>query len=64
MIRWTKEGDTLKNGLNVYRLNDPGSIGFKFRWNDDLWMVRYSKKAKRMFIKHVKTGEAPKWATL
>lgn len=48
MLHLTREGETPKNGLNFYRLSDPGSAGFKLRLGRFMFMLRWSKLRKRL----------------
>lgn len=50
MIYFVKEGDRIRNGINLYRLSDPGSIGGWLRINRWGFTVRWSKKAKKLFV--------------
>lgn len=50
MIRFIREGDDLKNGLNVYHPSlYKTSIGFKLRWNNTCWMFRWNKSTNKFY---------------
>ena len=50
MIRFITEGDTPKNGLNIY---SPAiwktSIGFKWRWDSFLWQARFNPTGRKFY---------------
>jgi hypothetical protein len=64
MFCWTEEGARLKTGFNVYRLNDPNSSGFKFKFWRFCYMWRYSWKTKTIHKHWVYVNEMklPGWA--
>lgn len=64
MFHWTKEGATLKNGFNVYRIDDPDSTGFKFKLWRFCYVWRYSwntHSVHKSFI-YVNPMKLPNWA--
>jgi hypothetical protein len=50
MIYFRHEGDKLDNGINFYPLSSMSSIGLRLKWNKKIYLVRYSKFAKKWFI--------------
>jgi hypothetical protein len=50
MIYFRQEGEKLDNGINFYPLSSASSFGFRVRWNDEIYLVRYSKFVKKWFI--------------
>lgn len=50
-FQWRSEGDPVREGFNVYPLDDKGSIGFLFRRGDMIFKFRYSKIMRRFYIK-------------
>lgn len=63
MIQFIEEGSIIANGLNIYRLRDESSFGFKFRYGpyipgtklkQKLFSVRYSKRSKKWFVQKYK----------
>ena len=61
MIYFRKEGERIRNGINFWWPNDPGSIGFILMlWNYKL-NIRWSKKCKHWFISFAKRGEDGYW---
>lgn len=47
MIRFIKENTKLRNGLNIYPWSDrKNSIGFKLRFGNRCWQVRYNPTLK------------------
>jgi hypothetical protein len=50
MIYFRHEGEKLDNGINFYPLSSMSSIGFRFKWYHQIYLVRYSKFAKKWFI--------------
>jgi len=62
MIYLTGEGETVRNGINLYRLSDPSSAGFKLRLGRYLFMLRWSKGRQRFFVRsEIVPGHSPDW---
>lgn len=54
MINFLEENGKINYGLNLYRLSDQHSAGFKLKyWSNRMFMFRYSKLRKKFFVKHV-----------
>ena len=62
MIKFYKEGDTINNGFNVYRLSNKSSFGFIFRYGSKVplttlgskvFFFRYSKSSKKWTIRTI-----------
>jgi len=51
MIRFIREGDDIKHGLNLYHPKDFSSIGFKLRIKNTVIVVRWSKLNKNLICK-------------
>jgi hypothetical protein len=73
MIKIRSEGETIENGFNFYPLNDKTSFGFVFRfgkkipqsnYREKVLFFRYSKYAKKWFIRILKTNVCPTKETL
>lgn len=47
MICFRSEGQQIQQGFNFYPLTDKGSIGFVYRKDNTVTMVRYSKYLKK-----------------
>ncbi len=54
MFHWTSDKERLRDGFNFYRIDDPASIGFKFKGGNRIYLVRWSKIAKRWFFEVIK----------
>jgi hypothetical protein len=50
MIYFKHDGDKIHNGITFYPLTSMTSFGFRLRWRENIWRVRYSKVAKKWFI--------------
>ena len=51
MIYYKVEGLPPLNGLNIYRLTDPGNAGFVVKLGKWEFCTRYSKQVKRWFVR-------------
>ena len=56
MFNWRYEGESVKQGFNVYPLDDKGSFGFIFKIKKFRFAIRYSKKVKKFFFSYDYTG--------
>jgi len=54
MIRFRKEGEEVKNGINLYPFNDRHSIGGYIKFGHYVGFLRYSKKLKKWFSEFYK----------
>ena len=59
MIHFIQEGDALRNGINIYRWNDPRNSGFKLRIHRFVFMCRWSKLRKKWFVHHWTVPKIP-----
>ena len=48
MFHWRYEGHTIRQGFNVYPLDDDGSFGFVLRIKSVMFYARYSKRTKKI----------------
>jgi len=51
MFHWRYEGHTVRQGFNVYPLDDEGSFGFILRIKSLMLYVRYSKRTKKINLR-------------
>jgi hypothetical protein len=54
MIHWQKEGEQIRQGINVYHPKDTHSAGGCLRIRNHIWRARYSKIAKQWFFRYDK----------
>ena len=54
MLHFKREGKEIRQGLNVYPLSDKSSFGFVILLGNTIFRMRYSKIAKRWFIRGYK----------
>lgn len=56
MIYVSKEGSELKNGLHFYPWKDrhTSGIAVKLKLGNRLWAIRYSIKARKVFLWNIK----------